>query len=71
MKYKIENNIITINIVGKIDSTNHNEAYSEIKEILDNNQFESILLDFKEVNYISSAGLRAILKLKKDNYPDE
>ena len=35
MKYKIENNIITINIVGKIDSTNHNEAYSEIKEILD------------------------------------
>ena len=66
MNYKIENNIITINIVGKIDSNNHSEVYSEIKEILDKNQFESILLDFKEVNYISSAGLRVILKLKKE-----
>ena len=66
MKFVLSNNTITIILSGRIDSNNHEKTYSEIKDILVKNTFESLVLDFKEVEYISSAGLRVMLKLKKE-----
>ena len=66
MDYEINENIIRIRLDGRIDSNNHNEIYERIKEILDNNSFSDLVLDFKDVNYISSAGLRVMLKIKKE-----
>ena len=65
MNYNLNDATITIFLTGSIDSNNHNEVYASIKEILDNNSFKSIILDFKDVIYISSAGVRVMLKLKK------
>ena len=54
---------LTIALVGRLDtvtSTELNEAFSkeEIKENL-------VVFDFQELQYISSAGLRVLLAIKK------
>lgn len=52
----------TINIKGRVDSTN---AASVEEKILNLHTEGAVTLDFGELIYISSAGLRVLLKLKK------
>ena len=54
----------TIEINGKIDSTNANEFENKLFAAADG-MSEYIILDGNELEYISSAGLRVFLKLKK------
>lgn len=58
-----ENNTITINLVGKLDSTTFSLLEHEIEKI--DLKGKTVCLDLKELEYISSAGLRVVLKLKK------
>lgn len=51
---------------GRIDSTNADTAEKELKEQLDANSHASVTLDVEDLEYISSAGLRVILRLRKD-----
>lgn len=56
----------TIELTGRIDSSNISEIENKILE--DIKDFEGdIIFDAKELEYISSAGLRMILKVKKIN----
>ncbi|MDD2390051.1 MAG: STAS domain-containing protein [Desulfobacterales bacterium] len=57
-------------IAGRLDSNTSPEFE---KKILDAARSTSdfIILDFKELNYISSAGLRVILKTAKEIEPSE
>lgn len=55
-----------IKLKGKIDSTNSNQIEEDILEQIENFKGE-IIFDAKELDYISSAGLRIILKIKKIN----
>lgn len=57
-----------ITLSGKIDSSNANEEDLRITDEL-NNYTGKIIIDVSKLNYISSAGLRVILKIKKE-YPD-
>ena len=50
---------------GRIDSTNAPELEAQLNEILANNSFTSLEVDCENLKYISSAGLRLILKLRK------
>ena len=50
---------------GKIDSSNAAGLETEIYDVLDQTPSERIVLDFAHVEYISSAGLRVILRLLK------
>lgn len=65
MEHIIENDTLTIKLCGRIDSNNAAEAEKEIFGIIEESGAESVVLDAENTEYISSAGLRIILKLKK------
>ena len=50
---------------GRIDSANAPELEAQLNEILANNSFTSLEVDCENLKYISSAGLRLVLKLRK------
>ena len=60
---------LTIFLKGHIDSNNSPEVETRIIEILQETPNEVLVLDLSELEYISSAGLRIILRLRKD-YPE-
>ena len=53
---------LTISISGRIDTTTAPNLEAKVEEISDINE---LVLDFADVEYISSAGLRVILKAQK------
>ncbi len=60
---QLENGVLTVVLEGKLDTGTSPQAAEEIEAELANAQ--SIILDMKEVSYISSAGLRLLLSLHK------
>lgn len=65
MKYNLTDKTLTISIEGEINSNNAEQIETEIDEIISKNICEKLILDFENLTYISSAGLRVVLKLKK------
>ena len=65
MRTNLENKVLTIYLGGEINSYNADNIEKEIRETLEKQSFEKLVLDFSSVSYISSAGLRIILKLKQ------
>ena len=63
IKKKKDGNTLTVIISGRIDTATAPEVDAAINESLDGVQ--SLILDFKDVNYVSSAGLRMLLSLQK------
>ena len=60
---------MNIDLKGRIDSTNAAGIEKEILAKLDGCDGKSLVFDMQNLEYISSAGLRVLLRLKKD-YPD-
>ena len=67
MQSTLENGILTICPEGRIDTNNAVEAQAEFAKIVGENEFKELVLDFDGLSYLSSAGLRVMLKLKKEN----
>ena len=67
MDHSIKNEVLTIFLKGKINSSNSEETETAIDEILSSNSFKSIVFDLDELSYISSAGLRILLRIKQEN----
>ena len=65
MNSKFENDVLTISLEGNIDTTNAEMVGKEIDEIRTQNPNGKFVLDMENLKYISSAGLRQILRLKK------
>lgn len=65
MESVLNGSTITIKLNGRIDSANAPEVQKEIFDLLEKDNAESVILDAKKLEYISSAGLRIILQLKK------
>ena len=65
MRYSVNNKTLTIFLVGQLNSLNYEEIEGKIDQILESETFESIEIDMEELEYISSAGLRIIVKIKK------
>ena len=55
----LENTTLTMMIEGRLDTQTAPELEEEIKSSIDG--VTSLILDFTQVNYISSAGLRTVL----------
>ena len=68
MDYRFQNSELTIYLQGKIDTGNAAEREKQIGEICEAHPAESVVLDCEELQYISSFGLRALLRLRK-KYP--
>lgn len=61
---KSRNNVTTtVRISGRIDTTTSPELDKELRDSFD--KCNELLLDFAEVEYISSAGLRVLLSAQK------
>ena len=62
---------LTLSVEGRINSVTSKELDEEINNELGN--FDSLILDFSNLDYISSAGLKVLIatqrKLKPDNIP--
>ncbi len=62
---KENGNLLTIFLKGHIDSANAGDVEKEIEVARAQSSASDLLLDASELNYISSAGLRVILRLRK------
>ena len=60
---KLEENCLTIKLEGKLDTNTVPELESEISNF---DGIEKIVFDFEKLEYISSSGLRFVLKCKKE-----
>ncbi len=69
MDSRIENGTLYIKLIDKIDSNNAATVENEIEEILGNAEYENLVLDGEDLIYISSAGLRVILRLSNRPQP--
>ncbi len=62
---------LTLSIEGRIDTITSQDLDKEINEEFGN--FDSLIMDFTELEYISSAGLRVLIatqkKLKAEDIP--
>ena len=56
---------MAIRLTGRIDSNNAARVEAEIQAQLEGRNDETLILDAQELEYISSAGLRVILRLRK------
>ena len=64
--YRVDNNIVYIAIEGRIDASNASVAEEKIFNIKNENKDKHVVLDADKLEYISSAGLRVILRLRKE-----
>lgn len=65
------NKELTLTVEGRVDTITSKDLDKEINAELGN--FDSLIMDFTDLEYISSAGLRVLIttqkKLKADNIP--
>lgn len=68
MKVTIEDNVMTIFLKGRIDTNNalqtENELFSAVESAPE--AVDQFILDSSELEYISSAGLRVLMKMRKN-----
>lgn len=60
---KFEQKTMTLALVGRLDTTTAPEFEKELDDSID--EIEGLILDFTELEYVSSAGLRVLLKAQK------
>ena len=63
--YKAEGGVLILQVKGHVDSANAPVLEEEINKVREAQPAESIVIDCADLEYISSAGLRIILRLKK------
>ena len=64
--YRIDKDILYIAVEGRVDASNAADAEKKIFEIKNTNSDKHVVLDADKLEYVSSAGLRVILKLRKE-----
>ena len=65
MRFEIIDNKLILYFAGELNSYNSDEIEQDIDRTLKNQSFTSLILNLGDLVYISSAGLRIVLKLKQ------
>ena len=63
---ELNEGILRLSLVGKVDSGNAAQAEQELNALRAEHPEAAVVLDFDKLQYISSAGLRVILRLRKE-----
>ncbi len=66
VNFKMDNNVLTVFLCGHIDSANAAEVEANITAEREKTPSDNIIIDAEKLEYISSAGLRIILRIRKD-----
>ena len=66
--HRLDENIVYIAIEGRIYASNASIAEEKIFEIKNNNKDKNVVIDADNLEYISSAGLRVILRFLSCSY---
>ena len=66
VSYRVDRDILYISIEGRIDASNAAQAEEKIFNVKCENPDKHVVIDADALEYISSAGLRVILKLRKE-----
>ena len=69
IKSDFKENILTVGLQGHIDSNNAATVEAEINRAMEGKDVSNVIVDMQDLQYISSAGLRILLRLKK-NFAD-
>ena len=64
--YRLDKDILYIAVEGRIDASNATEAEEKIFAIKSENPGKHVVVDADKLEYISSAGLRVVLRLRKE-----
>ena len=64
--YRIDKDILYISTEGRIDASNASVAEEKVFAIKNDNAGKHVVIDADKLEYISSAGLRVILRLRKE-----
>ena len=64
---EIVENSYTVKLEGSLDSNSASDAEKKISELCDPYSDKAMVIDAENLEYISSAGLRVLLKLKKEH----
>lgn len=59
---------LTLSVEGRIDTITSKDLDNEIQDEMGN--FDSLIMDFTDLEYISSAGLRVLVSTQKQLKPD-
>ena len=65
MKSTVINNELTLYPEGVVNSNNADAVGAEIDAILNRESYQTVTVDAKDLQYLSSAGLRIMLKIRK------
>ena len=65
MEFNVNNGVLTLYFPSELNSSNSEKVGQEIDEIIKENNFSSVIVDLDKCSYVSSAGLRVVLKLKQ------
>ena len=66
ISYRIDKDILYVAVEGRVDASNASLAEEKILAIKNENSDKHLVIDADKLEYISSAGLRVILKLRKE-----
>lgn len=66
ISYRIDKDILYVVVEGRVDASNASLAEEKILAIKNENSDKHLVIDADKLEYISSAGLRVILKLRKE-----
>ena len=64
--YRIDKNILYVSVAGRIDASNAAPAEAQILGFKQENRDKHTVIDADDLVYISSAGLRVLLRLRKE-----
>lgn len=67
MKSELTNDVLTLFLSGRVDSSNADAVEKEMQDVIASYSAGALVLDAEDLEYISSAGLRVILRLRKAN----
>ncbi|MCR5625441.1 MAG: anti-sigma factor antagonist [Lachnospiraceae bacterium] len=65
MKTKLKKNILAVWLEGRVDTNNYQQVDNELQEVLAGSEVSSLIINAEDLNYISSAGIRILVKLRK------